>query len=179
MTSLIDNLKKEAQTNEAFNAVCHMFALRKRARNDVTVEALTRRMEKEGFKYTKEQYVDILKTMSKLGIGKLDSTASGKVRALKDVKMTLQSIGKAAVATSDLRTFRKRNRFAAIDIPREHLAETPKEEPAKEATKTELPPVSLCLQVGGKALRIEGFEHLTAAEVSSLFQCFQEKAGKK
>lgn len=95
--TVIETLKHDADKDAAFNAVCHVFALRKRARHMVSLRALTKKMEAEGFKYSTEQYASILKRLATLGVGRLETDAKGKVRALRDIKLTLQSIGKAAL----------------------------------------------------------------------------------
>lgn len=92
-------LKAEAASNPVFNAVCMAFAIRERARQQVTIQTLKATMAKEGYKFPTEEYAKILTFLSSLGIGRLDRNAKNKVRGLKDIKVTLQSIGR--VATSE------------------------------------------------------------------------------
>lgn len=114
---VIQTLKTETAKDSALNAVLHMFATRERARDQVTIQALENRMKEEGFAYEHAEYVRILRLLAKLGLGRLDTDPSGKVRALKDVKVTLQSIGLAACGSgATIQTLHRRNRFQRIPI---------------------------------------------------------------
>lgn len=114
---LIETLKNETAKDPALSAVLHVFASRERARDQVTVSALAQRMTKEGFTYDNAEYVRILRLLAQLGVGRLDTSGTGKVRALKDVKITLQSLGMAGVGNStSIEKLARRNRFQRIPI---------------------------------------------------------------
>lgn len=97
---VVTRLRQKASEDPIFKSVAQGFAIRERSRNQVTIASLTQKMNKEGFNYTRQDYVDVLKFLANLGFGRLDLSPKGKVRALKDIPMTLQSIGMAAVANS-------------------------------------------------------------------------------
>lgn len=94
---IVNRLRKEVESNPVFNAVMHKFALRERARAQVTLHSLTQTMTNEGYKYKREEYVGVLKTLGALGVGRLEFDSKNRLVALKDIKITLQSIGKAAI----------------------------------------------------------------------------------
>lgn len=130
----IDALKREAATNKAFNAVCHVFALRKRTRAMVTIHGLTLAMTSEGFHYSKKEYQRILSFLSRLNIGKLEVDKQGNSKALTNITVTLQSIGKAAVGNvTELKTKAKTpNKFF-------ELADKTIREPVNVTKKVVLP----------------------------------------
>lgn len=102
--SVITKLRDEASKNPIFKAVCQGFAIRDRTRAQVTIASLTQKMMKEGFNYSRKDYVSVLKVLADLGFGRLEMSARGKVKSLKDIKITLQSIGRAAVSDSTVLT---------------------------------------------------------------------------
>lgn len=93
----IETLRKECQANKVFDAVCHVFALRKRTRSRVSVLGLQQAMEAEGFGYTREDYRRVLAFLASQGIGTLQKSRQGTIRSLEGIDITLQSLGKAAV----------------------------------------------------------------------------------
>lgn len=114
---LIETLKLETAKDPVTSAVLHMFAARERAREQVTIPALVNRMKEEGFLYAPGEYGRVLRLLAGLGVGRLDTDSSGKVRALKDVKVTLQSIGMAALGQgTTIDQLAKRNRYQRIPI---------------------------------------------------------------
>lgn len=116
-TQMIATLRTEAEKNPVVNDTLHAFALRERARHIVTLTGLANRMRKEGFTHMKEEYSTVLRLLAKLGVGKLDLDAKGRVRSLKDVRTTLQSIGLAATGGADaLKANKQRNRFGKVAV---------------------------------------------------------------
>lgn len=114
---LIETLKAEAPKDATLNAVLHMFAARERARAQVTLAALSNRMKEEGFSYDRADYARVLKLLANLGVGRLDTGQNGQVRALKDVKVTLQSIGNVSVGSgTTIEQLSFRNRFQRIPV---------------------------------------------------------------
>lgn len=103
MNELVKKLKKEAETNDCAKAVFLMWALRERARREVTVNTLSVSMTKQGFFYPVNRYRDLLKTLASFNLGKLKLDSKGKVVALIDVTARLQSVGKSAISQTPVR----------------------------------------------------------------------------
>lgn len=116
LKEMILKVKQEVETNKVANDVFHMFALRQRARKTITMRSLLLRMRSEGFEYTPEQYAQVLKFLASMGIGKLDQDYKGSVRGLKDISVTLQSLGKAAFENASPSQLRIRHRYKALPI---------------------------------------------------------------
>lgn len=116
---LIEALKHEATTNTTSNAVLHMWALRERARHEVTIHGLSCRMKKEGFTHDKKDYEPLLRRMADLGVGKLKVDGKGRIVALVEVKTTLQSIGKAVCGNQfkALEPYKSKNRYVSVPKP--------------------------------------------------------------
>ncbi len=93
----IDKLRKEAKQNEVFRSVCMVFAERQRARSQVTMHNLITVMKHKGYNYSREELVQVLKFLAHLGLGKPEYSRRHKLRAIKDIKVTLQSIGQVAI----------------------------------------------------------------------------------
>ncbi len=93
-----NRLRDEAARNPVFSAVAHAFALRQRARQQITMARLKVAMASEGYEFTRVQLEQVLKFLASQNLGTLDYGPKGRVRALKNIKVTLQSIGLAAVA---------------------------------------------------------------------------------
>lgn len=115
-SELVVRLKKEAATNKVFNSICYVFAMRERARHQVTASSLRLTLAREGFYFKSEDISKSLKFLSDLGIGKLEINSFGRITALKDVKIALQSIGKSAVSgnTEALKAFKPHNKFSSL-----------------------------------------------------------------
>lgn len=106
---IIESLRTEAGTNKLAAAVFHLFAMRERSRRCITVRSLALKMKAEGFIYNKQEYLPFFHFLSKLDLGSLERNRRGGVRALRDIPVTLQSIGLAAVGKSNgLIQFRSR-----------------------------------------------------------------------
>lgn len=114
---MIEKLRDEAKKNKCLNAICHVFALRERARGQVTLGALKQTMAKEGFDFKNSEYEDVLIFFGKIGLGTVSKNSKGRVDALKNIKYTLQTIGRAAVSEEHVPTkkFAPRNKY--IDAP--------------------------------------------------------------
>ncbi len=174
-TQVIETLKTEAKKNPAVDAVLHMFALRQRARHTVTLDGLEQRMKLNGFSYESTQYADVLKLLADLGIGKVEKDAKGRVKALKDVGVTLQSIGKAAVDDKgELDKFKKRNRFSALEAreaQKAFKAAFPAPEPTRilevSAAQAETP-LELTVSVKGHPVTLKVAHDFTAQDLIDL-----------
>lgn len=129
-TDLVAKLKQEADSNAAFKAVCTVFAVRERARQQVTVNSLARVMNREGFEFTKDDYKTVLARLAEFGVGRLDRAPNGRLRALKGINVKLQSIGKAAVDGGALTPFKPQVRFkelpTIVEAPKVSQKKTPK-----------------------------------------------------
>lgn len=167
---VISTLKLEAKKSPAADAVFHVWALRKRARSIVTLAALDQKMRQEGFHYAKSDYAPLLKLLASLGVGHLSIDSKGRVVALKDIKTTLQSLGKAICEgeASNVKTFRKRARFTPVPA---HIA------PEAPQVKQPMPGlrVQLSIVVNDKAVRLPT-EGLSPEEIALLLGQFR-KAG--
>jgi hypothetical protein len=112
----IEVLKQAANKNKTANDVFHDFALRERARSQVTVRALFNRMKKAGFDYTSNDYASVLKLMSECGFGELRTNKRGSIVGLFGVSTALQSIGQAVVGgkREPLRNYAPRNKYSPL-----------------------------------------------------------------
>ncbi len=146
---VIETLRAQAASDPVTNAVLHMWALRKRSRNEVTVAALASRMKREGFKHGRDEYLPLLKLMSRLGLGRLHTNPRGRITGIKQVETTLQSLGKAVVDVKQppaLRRNKKKNRFAAITLNSEVPA-------VKDPTPVkQREPISITVEMGDKTM---------------------------
>lgn len=104
---------KEAAKDKVNNDIFHMLAMRKRARGVITVNGLSQRMKREGFKYSVEQYKAFLKLLGDAGLGTVVQDRYGDPRAVKDVKIKLQSIGFVALGgkTVPLKSWEPRAKY--------------------------------------------------------------------
>lgn len=163
---VVESLKQMA-TKKVANDVFHAWALRDRTRQVVTVEALAQRMKKEGYDYPQHEYAAILRQLSNMGLGRLETGAGGKVRALKDVRLTLQSIGRAAVGDAPLKGWHARNRFGHLVTSTDSAPEIVQEK-AVEPSSTINVGVTLMVTINDKSVGIQIPDNLTVAEVSAL-----------
>lgn len=92
----LETLKENTAKDAVLSDVAHVLAQRKRTRDSITMVGLVQKMKVEGFKHKRAEYARVLKTLSSLGLGKLQVN-NGNVKALKHVTMPLQSIGMAAL----------------------------------------------------------------------------------
>ena len=116
-TKAIMTLKQAASKSQAINDMFHDFAMRERARGQVTVRAFYNRMKKQGFVHTSQQYADGLKVMAECGFGELRYNKRGNIVGLFDVRTTLQSIGEAVVGKKgQLKTWGPRNKYSPIKV---------------------------------------------------------------
>lgn len=158
---LITQLKAEVSKNRVFNDMCHVFATRERARQQVTIPALMAVMKKNGFNHSKNDYEKALRVMANLGLGILDFDGRGRLRSLKGVKVTLQSIGMAALSGGQINKFRPQVRLAKLP----GVPQTIVEAAASKTTITPPPTIpdmnkDMCkivftVEVGGKKVLFE------------------------
>lgn len=157
--TLTSKLKEEAKKNEAFRAVCTVFAVRARARQKVTLTSLSRVMHREGFQFSADDYKAVLARFADLGIGKLDRDPKNRLRALKDISIRLQSIGKAAVdGNVALTPFKPAVRFkdlpAMVETPPKPVVKGVRKQMAPGVIKS-IPVVTISITVGGECVKFE------------------------
>lgn len=154
---IIESLRKEAETNQVFNAICHIFAVRERARQQVTLSTLTVTVAREGYKFSKEDLQKALKFLADKGLGKLEKDAKGRIVALKNIAVTLQSIGKVALDKKEtLEAFSPAFKFDRLMDKKEFQTETKQQEPIAPAVPN--PRYSVEKTEGAKSIvvKIEG-----------------------
>lgn len=129
----IETLKQIAKKSQVANDTFHDFALRERARSQVTARALYYRMKKAGFTHTLAEYRDVLKALAECGFGTLKFNREGNVTGIFQVKVTLSSIGRSIVGKrGDLSSFSPRHRFSPISG---EVIDKQPPAPAKEKTQ--------------------------------------------
>lgn len=189
VTKLIETLKTEAGKDKTTSDVLHMFAVRGRARHRVTVDGLKQRMKREGFDHDNDSYRKVLKLLQTVGVGRLEVDAKGRIRALTDIRLTLQSIGKAALGTeAALKSFRKRASYSklptlpaaevkkALKVTNEPYAPLPvivaSQEPAR--TIPSFSSVGLTVMIGEHRITIPLSGDLTSQEIAAIAERFQD-----
>lgn len=164
---VIETLKKEVQTNKALDATLHICAMRKRARNQLTLNTLYNRMHQEHYKFTRGELAGVLKLFADTGVGRLEVDRKGRPKALKDIKVTLQSLGNSALtsASPKLDTFKPKSKYKIIAS-----------EPNKSFTVKPNPGivgVSIQAEINGKIVLIPVPSNLTPEDVADLVRRFQ------
>lgn len=164
-------LKKEAQSNKVFNAVCYAFALRKRTRQQITIPGLRLKMKKEGFEFSSHEYEKVLQTLASMGFGTLVKTPEGKIKALVNIKVTLQSIGQIAVAKRDVLEARKAHmKFEPLKAGPKQVIDKPQVidvRPVVDAT-------SITAQVNGRPITFTIPSGLSLDELTNFLWKFNE-----
>lgn len=161
---VVQRLKNEAENNKVFKAVCHLFVNRERTRQQITMPTLRLAMAREGHYYDKEAYIAILKFMASLGLGTLDKDFSGDIRALKDIRFTLQSIGDAALSKGEmLQTFVPAPDFK--DLPKEQTVVPLKSPRVEEASRYA---TSITVTLDGQPVSLPLPRGLTLMELGAL-----------
>lgn len=179
---LIDKLREKAASDAVASAVLHMFALRRRTRNQISVEMLRRRMKREGYSYTSEQLRPFIVFLAKLGLGQVVKTRRGTVSRLKDIKLTLRSIGLAAVGDGT-----KLKSFSSKTLTRKPIPivrRAPK--PPVQVEKAPIPPgvkrnfVLTAVLGSGKVINLSIPPDFTGEDVAELVDRFHplSKEGK-
>lgn len=172
---MIETLRNDAAKDKVLDEVLHVFATRERTRFILTVHGLMQRMKREGFEHGYEEYAKILKHLGALGLGQVIHDSKGRVIALKEIKITLQSLGKAVYAKgeSNLESYRKRNKFQKVTF-RSPRASTD----APPAAKPQAMPASVALTfvINGKPVTFSVPNNLDANDIGILVSKFQERS---
>lgn len=181
---VVDALRKHASINKCFNDVCHLFALRQRSRRNITVHGLKLAMTSAGFDYSRDELKDVLTFLSKQGIGTLQTSRSGMVKGLLDIRMTLQSIGEAAVSKQDQVQFKPnkapRAKFDTLakEVEKVHkktiIEEAPKAQVKVPVRKPAPYPTYLTILVEGKPMTIQGPTNITSENLTDLLVNFRK-----
>lgn len=158
--TLIETLKKEAANNKVLDAVLHMFAARERTRFILTIFGVSLRMKKEGFNFSKEQYQDVFKLLAELGVGNLAYDSKGSIIAIKDIKVTLQSMGQAVInkKVTKVVAFNKRNLFRSLNP----------DEPKTEVVPIPMTNVVLTFLINGKPINLSIPGDLDSRDIGDL-----------
>lgn len=117
---VVETLQDEATKDDVFNAMCELFAQRKRTRSRVTLKGLMLAMQyvKGSGNWSDKDYAKALEKLAKIGFGNLKYNSKNEVVALDNVKITLQSIGKAALMKGDELAKKKtayKNKFKELE----------------------------------------------------------------
>lgn len=116
-SNVVEAIREEALSNDAFATICYDFSQRERTRSTVTVRGLKARMEKQGADFSIEVYRHALLFLGKLGLGKVEMDKNNNVKALSNMKVTLQSIGQASgQKTQTLKRFTPASRFEELRV---------------------------------------------------------------
>lgn len=138
---MIENLQKEAASNDAFKAVCESFAKRQRSRKVLNMQALYNRMHGEGFNYSRKQYGEALKKLANLGLGRIEINRAGRVKALADIPLKLKTIGEFGLTKLE------------VGAP----SKKPKDQP-----------LQIHFSLGGKSFSLTVENEMSAEEIKSL-----------
>lgn len=156
MNQVVEQLRSQTKSNKAFNAVCHIFALRERFRKQVTVQALQFKMRTEGFVYSKQDYENVIKFLGDLKLGVVRTNKKNKVMGIYDLKKPLRTIGRAALGEEN---------------------ELTKEEPKKEPVwQRNIYPSVLTVIIGSKPVNVNLAASLTKEEVKTVIEKFADQA---
>lgn len=169
-SKIILTLKEKATTDKVLDEVLHVFATRERTRFILTVHGLMQRMKKEGFNHAWADYVRILSLLGDLGLGKLVQDSKGRVIALKEIRITLQSLGQAVVAKDPTKLvgFKNRNKFQKLTFisPRASTDATPK------PMRTEL---SLTFTINGNPVNVQIPDNMGPNDITVLVSRLKER----
>lgn len=179
--NMVEALRKEASSNKVFDAVCHVFALRKRTRARVTIHGLQLYMTAEGFKFTNEEYKNVITFLARIGVGKLMTNRAGKVTGLSDITLTLQSLGKAAV-TKEATAFKNRaqtqTKFQDLsaEIGKIHQTNFIEGKSKLPIRQSQAYPAFLTVLIEGKPINFAGPNNLTADNLADFLNQFKRVA---
>jgi hypothetical protein len=174
---LVTALSQEVQKNPVFKDFALLCASRHRARKDLTVVSVSRNMKAQGFDHSDDKIISVLKLLADLGVGKIDKDHKGRIRALKDIRIKLQSLGAAALGEvkDELKGFRPRTNFGTLPQPT-----PPKAAPEVRAARSPRPwqtsgaRIVLTVLLGDKPINIPVPANLTALEIAALVEKFSK-----
>lgn len=166
VNNLVFGLQSMAEASPVARAIFILWGMRKRTRAEVNLSVLMKTMKNEKFSYTRQEYAEFLEQLASLGIGKLERR-KGKVYALRDIGLTLQSIGAVATGHGELKPLpiRIRNKFVKLPIPEK--VQTPT---ILRRRKEDVPEVSLTVTLKGKSLRVDVPNSMNASEIAGVIE---------
>lgn len=183
VSDTVSAIRAEAQRNEIFGAICYNFAHRQRTKETLTVRGLKARMEKEGADFRREDYVKAMEFLASLGLGTLKRDNKGRVTALTNMRVTLQSIGQAsALQVKDLKNFKRQRRFSKLpEMVMRKAAEYVSDKNAQVSpilAKAKYT-VSLIVKMNGNPITIPGPIELAPDELGEFLIEFSEMTKSK
>lgn len=183
LETIVPVLRTEAASNPVMNDVMSLFASRQRARQEVTLRALYYKMYKEGFSHRREAYAQVLQRLAELGVGEIQKNYRGRIVALKNVRITLQSLGKAVLQGGMvLRTMRRRNRYQSLPTTANANPTAPvipiTRAPKPKATEIAMGATKLTVLYCGKNVGIDLPTGLTAKQLVGLMSALVEEDNK-
>lgn len=93
----IAKLMEEAKNNPVANDVFTSWAVRERGRRNLKLSVLKLRMTKEGYHHSDEEYIKLFQFLASLELCTLKKGPRGKIEGVGDFKVTLPSVGRAAL----------------------------------------------------------------------------------
>lgn len=117
--TLIEDLKKEAETNRVAREVFVVLANRKRDSSMLTVKALKQYMASKGFLNEQEDYERFIEFLAKIKIGKIMKASTGKTLGIKEITLSLVSLGMVAVnGDYELKNFSPKPHYQRLELPK-------------------------------------------------------------
>ncbi len=155
----IEILKKDARENEALNAMCHVFAVRKRSRSTIKIPSLMQKMRKEGFNYDRDSYEKALVSLDKAKVGELVLNKNKRISGLKNIRHTLQSLGQAVCEDKSL-DVKIQKQDKVHQLPVSYVA------PVEESKSTE--EIGLLLHIDGKTITLDLPRGLSGRDIGTI-----------
>lgn len=111
-------LAEQAEKSKTFKAMAELFASRQRTRQTIVVTSLVASMKKAGHAFTIPDYREELRFLSNLGLGIPVYGRNSEIKALKSIRVKLQSIGSAALkASQSLKAAKQAPTFINLPVP--------------------------------------------------------------
>ncbi len=166
---MIEKLKTEVASNPVSAAVFHFLAQRERTRDSILTGNLYKEMCKAGFKYPKSEYAKTLRFLSTIGVGTLKVSTRGNVIGLYDIKLTLQSLGRAAIEGSpSLNPFHGRKKFTVLrPVVLPPAAPRVVDDVVKDIS------IDIVVHINEKVLQIQVPENFKKEDISLLIEKFR------
>lgn len=160
--NLVGQLRDRANKSPTFKNMAHVFAIRERTRQQISLNTLFMSMTKEGFKFSKADYARELEFLASVGIGRIDRDTKGRLRSLNGITVTLQSIGLASVSNKDkLEKFTPAIQFTKLP----EILETP---PASPKVPDEGVKALLIMEINGQRKTLATFLDITPLDLLNL-----------
>jgi hypothetical protein len=158
--TLTNNLRLLAKNNEVFNAMAHVFAMRERTRDQVTVHTISTVMAKEGYNFTAEQYRVVLEKLAMMQVGTVQTDRKGRVSALKSINITLQSLGKTALSMVDtlVKASGQSKRYIKLpELPEAKVIEIAPPVIVDNVLKVPIKESAMTIKIGNKTINFDLF----------------------